>query len=129
VEKDLKIGLLLDFYGSLLHEKQRQVIEYYYNEDYSLSEIAELTGITRQGVRDSLKRGEATLREIEEKLRFEERFRAMELPLAHIEQAVQAIRRRGEQLQDEELLRQTRRLEEVVAVIRHNGTEVLGGSL
>ena len=45
--KDLHISLLFDFYGSMLTEKQRRIVEYYYNDDLSLSEIAENEGITR----------------------------------------------------------------------------------
>lgn len=59
--KNLDISVLLDFYGDMLTEKQREVIGFYYNEDLSLSEIGEFEGITRQGVRDSIKRGEAVL--------------------------------------------------------------------
>lgn len=64
-EKNLKIALLLDYYSPLLTEKQREVIDLYYNEDLSLSEIAEHAQITRQGVRDCIKRGEQTLLELE----------------------------------------------------------------
>lgn len=67
-EKNLKVALLLDYYGGLLTEKQRDVIDLYYNEDLSLGEIAEQENITRQGVRDSVKRGEQTLFELENAL-------------------------------------------------------------
>ena len=53
----LEMSLLFDFYGETLTEKQRELFDLYYNEDLSLSEIAEHAGITRQGVRDSIKRG------------------------------------------------------------------------
>lgn len=66
--KNLEISVLLDYYGSLLPDKQRELTELYYNEDLSLSEIAENEGITRQGVRDSIKRAENTLASIESKL-------------------------------------------------------------
>lgn len=66
----LKMSLLLDFYGGLLTEKQRDISELYYNGDYSLSEIADDLHISRQGVRDSLVRAEATLTELEEKIGF-----------------------------------------------------------
>lgn len=66
--KDLTIVPLFDLYGGMLTEKQRDVMDLYYNEDLSLSEIAEHEGITRQGVRDSIKRAEAVLLELEEKL-------------------------------------------------------------
>lgn len=67
--KNLDVAVLLDFYGEMLTEKQRDVIDLYYNQDLSLSEIAEHEGITRQGVRDSIKRGEVFLFELEEKLK------------------------------------------------------------
>ena len=69
-EKDYRISYLLDFYGNILTEKQRDAIDLYYNEDLSLAEIAEHVEITRQGVRDAIKRGEETLLEMEEKLGF-----------------------------------------------------------
>lgn len=66
--KDLSISYLLDFYGQMLTDKQREVTEFYYNDDLSLAEIADHCHITRQGVRDSIKRAEAQLREYEEKV-------------------------------------------------------------
>ena len=59
--------MLLDLYGELLTEKQRECFDLHYNEDLSLSEIAEQSGISRQGVWDNIRRAEATLRELEEK--------------------------------------------------------------
>ena len=50
-EKNLEVAYLLDYYGGMLTEKQREVVELYYNEDLSLSEIAENSGISRQGER------------------------------------------------------------------------------
>ena len=67
--KDLRISVLLDFYGPMLTDKQRDVVELYYNEDLSLSEIAEHEHISRQGVRDSIKRGEEIIYELEDKLK------------------------------------------------------------
>jgi predicted DNA-binding protein YlxM (UPF0122 family) len=60
-------SMLLDFYGQLLTEKQRECFDLHFNEDLSLSEIAEQSGISRQGVWDNIRRAEATLRELEEK--------------------------------------------------------------
>ena len=68
--KDLTVSYLLDVYAPVLTDKQREVIELYYCEDLSLAEIAENCGITRQGVRDSIKRGEHTLNELEDRLGF-----------------------------------------------------------
>lgn len=73
--KDLEISFLLDFYGDMLTEKQKDVVELYYNEDLSLAEIAENEGITRQGVRDAIKRAEVQMLEMEERLGLAKRFR------------------------------------------------------
>lgn len=67
-EKNLNVGYLLDFYGELLPERKRSVLDMYYNEDYSLAEIAEEIGISRQGVRNVIKKTEAELFFYEEKL-------------------------------------------------------------
>ena len=82
--KNLEISLLIDYYGNMLTEKQREVVEWYYNEDLSLAEIAEHTGITRQGVRDSIKRAETQLLDCEEKLGLCARFRKMQKALDEI---------------------------------------------
>lgn len=63
-----EISLLYDFYGELLQASQQRVVELYVNEDLSLAETAELLGISRQGVRDSLARAQHKLSEYEEKL-------------------------------------------------------------
>nr|WP_279286537.1 YlxM family DNA-binding protein [Anaerotruncus sp. 1XD42-93] len=74
----MEISLLLDFYGDMLTEKQRDVVELYYNEDLSLSEIAAHSGITRQGVRDSIKRAESVLLDLEERLGLARKFRQIQ---------------------------------------------------
>ena len=66
--KHVRIGILLDIYGSLLTNRQLQILNTYYNEDMSLSEIAEEFNISRQGVLDNVKKGEKKLLEYEEKL-------------------------------------------------------------
>ncbi len=75
--KNLEVSVLIDCYGELLTEKQRTLIQYYYNDDLSLSEIAENEGITRQGVRDAIKRAESQLYELESKLGFLEKQRRL----------------------------------------------------
>ena len=70
MEKNVQISMLLGLYGKLLTEKQYEFLDDYYNNDYSLSEIAENEGITRQAVRDIIKKGEKKLFEYEEKLLF-----------------------------------------------------------
>ena len=69
-----QIALLLDFYGNTLTERQRRTAEMYFQEDLSLAEIADMTGITRQGVRDGLKKAENALFGLEEKLGIAARF-------------------------------------------------------
>jgi Uncharacterized protein conserved in bacteria len=82
--KDLRITFLLDFYGDMLTDKQREVVEAYYNEDLSLAEIASEKGITRQGVRDAIKRAEQQLIEMEERLGLAKRFRQVQEALTTI---------------------------------------------
>lgn len=82
--KDLHITFLLDFYGDMLTDKQREVVECYYNEDLSLAEIAEVKGITRQGVRDAIKRAELQLLEMEERLGLAKRFHKVQEELTSI---------------------------------------------
>ena len=65
MEKNVQISILLDIYGKLLTEKQYKLLDDYYNNDLSLSEIAENEAITRQAVRDNLKKGEKNLFEYE----------------------------------------------------------------
>ncbi len=72
--KDLYVSALLDVYGFALSEKQKTLTEYYYNDDLSLSEIAENEGITRQGVNDLIKRAVAQLKFLEEKCNYCENF-------------------------------------------------------
>lgn len=74
MDKDLSIGMLLDFYGALLTEKQAECLDLYYNQDLSLSEIAQDLDITRQGVHDNIKRGEKQLLEYENALKLAEKF-------------------------------------------------------
>lgn len=70
MEKKVEISMLCQLYGELLTEKQFEFLNDYYNNDYSLSEIAENNNITRQAVRDIIKKGEKKLFEYEEKLLF-----------------------------------------------------------
>ena len=91
--KNLEISLLLDFYGDMLTQKQRDVVELYYNEDLSLAEIASHSGITRQGVRDSIKRAEVQLLDYEEHLRLAARFRRIQERLDEITDLAKDIER------------------------------------
>ena len=91
MEKDLSIAVLLDFYGDLLTEKQVRAIDLYYNEDLSLAEISELLGITRQGVRDNIKRAENTMNDTEERLGLVSKFLGISEKLAKIDDIIREI--------------------------------------
>ena len=88
VAKNLEMGYLLDFYGEVLTEKQREMMSQYYHDDLSLSEIGENFGITRQGARDAIKHGESTLLELESKVGFAARYRRVQQTLEELEQLV-----------------------------------------
>ncbi|MBO5463129.1 MAG: DNA-binding protein [Clostridia bacterium] len=89
--KNLDIVLLADYYGEMLTDNQRKFIEYYYNDDLSLSEIAQNEGITRQGVRDAVKRAETQLYDMEKKLGFAERSRKVNEALDAIIESTEVI--------------------------------------
>ena len=84
MEKNVQVSMLCQIYGKMLTEKQYQVINDYYNNDLSLSEIAENSNITRQAVRDIIKKGEHKLFELEEKLAFMEKTLKQEKQLQQI---------------------------------------------
>ena len=73
-EKNMNISFLLDFYGDVLSDKQREILDLYYNDDLSLAEIAESSGLTRQGVRHVIKKAEDELINLESKLGLANRF-------------------------------------------------------
>ena len=68
MEKNIEISILSQIYKDILTEKQFEILDQYYNNDYSLSEIAENYNITRQAVRDNIKNGESKLYDLENKL-------------------------------------------------------------
>lgn len=90
-QKDLNMGVLATFYKNLLTEKQYEALSMYYDEDLSLGEIAEQTGITRQGVRDAIKRGEEIITDLEEKLGLEKKFRQLSMDVESIGRSVEMI--------------------------------------
>ena len=91
MEKKVEISMLLQIYGKMLTDKQYELLNDYYNNDLSLSEIAENVGITRQAVRDNLKKGENKLFECEEKLRIMEKTMEQEEKIAVILSEVNKI--------------------------------------
>lgn len=87
-----RMTMLFDFYGELLTDRQKEFFDLYYNEDLSLSEIAENEGISRQGVRDVIVRAEAIMTDLEDKTGLMKRFMLMQ-------QQVQAILDAAEKIQ------------------------------
>ena len=84
MEKNVKVSMLCQIYGNLLTKKQLEILTDYYNNDLSLSEIAENNKITRQAVRDIIKKGENKLFELEEKLSFMEKMIKQEKVLQEV---------------------------------------------
>ena len=90
-EKDMTVGFLLDFYGSVLSEHTRAMLSMYYGEDLSLAEIAESEGISRQGVRHAIKKGEEELRFLEKQLGLAEQFCRLRDTAARLTKLADAI--------------------------------------
>ena len=85
-----EISVLIDNYGVLLTEKQRLIMEYYFNDDLSLAEIAENEGITRQGVLDIIKRCKQTLFEYEDKLQLIKKITVLKEKTNSIDQSIKS---------------------------------------
>lgn len=83
-EKMIEISMLYDFYGQLLTAKQQEILKLYHEDNYSLSEIAEEFGISRQGVHDAVKKAQKSLHEYESKLGLVKKF-------THTEEVIRAI--------------------------------------
>ena len=102
LRKKIDLAFLSAFYGGMLTDKQRRILSLHCEEDLSLGEIAEETGISRQAVHDTLGRAAARLTEMESKLGVASRFRRME---SGLEEALAALRdkryKRAEQLMEE----------------------------
>ena len=91
MEKNVKISILCEIYGKLLTKKQLNIIDNYYNQDLSLSEIAENEGISRQAVRDIIMKGESKLFEFEEKLGIMKRHFIQEEKISNILSEITSI--------------------------------------
>lgn len=96
MEKNVEISLLLSFYKNMLTERQADTAELYYNEDLSLSEVGAELGISRQGVRDNLKRAEAILYDVESKLGLAARFIEIKSKLGEIDDIIAEIEKSPE---------------------------------
>lgn len=107
MEKNVKVSILCQIYGKLLTKKQFEIITDYYDNDLSLSEIAENNQITRQAVRDIIKKSEKKLYELEEELSFMEK-------QINYEKKINCIIEKIVQIQKEEInLRNKENLEKI----------------
>lgn len=109
MEKNIKMSILLDIYGKLLTEKQYNLLNDYYNNDFSQSEIAENEEITRQAVRDNLKKGENNLLEYEEKLKIMEKNLISQ---NKINSALEDIKKLKNKISDKEIKKSLQSIEE-----------------
>ncbi len=96
MEKRVAVNWLMDFYGPLLTENRARLLRLYCEEDFSLSELAEEAGITRQGVHDALTRAQAQLEEYERKLGLVARYRRLESAVNECRDALSRVTPTGE---------------------------------
>ncbi len=110
-EKNFIYSILYDYYGNLLKENQANIIDMYYNLDYSLSEIAEEMNISRQGVHDALKRAEKNLEAYEEKIKLHDKY-------IKYSQAVENIINLSSGINDE-------KYKDIVEKIKHEAAKII----
>jgi len=91
-EKNLRLSVLFDAYGALLTDDQQNMFDLYYNEDLSLAEIAEHTGLSRQGVRYAIKHAEESLINYEEKLGLSKKTELLQEKLSAAEEIIKSIK-------------------------------------
>lgn len=92
-----RMAMLYDFYGDLLTPRQKEFYDMYYNDDLSLSEIAENYDITRQGVRDIIVRAERALEDIEEKTGLIQRYHRTRAALSSLRDLCQQVQELNEE--------------------------------
>ena len=113
-----RMALLYDFYGDVLTERQKEFYDLYYNEDLSLSEIAENSGITRQGVRDVIVRAEAILTDLEDKTGLIKRFHTMHKQLQQIAEDAEKILERSGSYDDPDIEAAALEIRELAQVLQ-----------
>ncbi len=102
LEKTTRINYLFDFYQKLLTDKQKNYMDLYYSEDYSLGEISETYDVSRQAIYDNIKRTEVALEDYESKLGLYEKFERRNEIIKQMKEALQ----NNEMKRTEELLKQ-----------------------
>jgi len=109
MEKNVEMGMLLDIYGSMLTKKQYELLNDYYNNDLSLSEIAENNHITKQAVSDIIKKGENKLFDLEEKLLIMEKMMKQEKMLQEVLSELSKIEETSSDKKIEKILNHVRK--------------------
>lgn len=104
LEERVRLSMLYDFYGALLKDNQQQMFEAYFLEDFSISEIAEDMGITRQGVHDGIKRVSRQLKEYEEKLGLVARFEQQKKKVEELRERVKHLPGKAQEREWKEIL-------------------------
>ncbi|MBZ2173900.1 DNA-binding protein [Schnuerera sp. xch1] len=125
IDKLVEVGILFDFYGKLLSEKQYTAIELYYIYDLSLAEIGEELGISRQGVFDTLKRAEENLYEFENTLKLVNKFYNSKKEINKIYELAVDIEKESKLINNEKILKKAEDLKDVVKTIIDNNQEVV----
>ena len=115
MDKHIEISMLVDIYGKLLTKKQYDVIKDYYNNDLSLSEIAENNNISRQGVRDLIKKGESKLFEYEEKLNIMKKTQINEQTIQNVLAELSKISENSSEKKIEKILNEVQKELSVIA--------------
>ena len=117
MEKLVRIGILIDFYGKLLSEKQYQVMDLYYLNDFTLSEIGEELGVSRQSVFDTLKRSEEKLDSYENELGLVEKFHSSQDTIREIRKIAAEIYEIGKKEANKKIMDKAISIEERISRI------------
>lgn len=125
VKKLIEIGILFDFYGKLLSERQYTSIELYYIYDLSLAEIGDELGISRQGVYDTLKRAEQNLYEYENVLGLVNKFNYNVKEIEKIAKITEEIEKESKNINNQTILERSKELRKIVKKIIDNSQEVV----
>lgn len=125
VEKLVEIGILFDFYGKLLSEKQYLVVKLYYIHDLTLAEIGDELNITRQGVFDTLKRSEQKLYQFEEKLGLVKKFYSSHENIKNIISIAEDIVRLTKETDNDEVRKKAMNINEIGKKILNSSQEVV----
>ena len=117
-EKNMKLAYLLDFYGDALESRTQNIMRAYYEDDLSLSEIADGEGISSQGIRHVIKKGEEQLEFLEEKLGLATHYEELGAAVKKLDAVKRVLAEHG----DEKSLLASDALTEVIATILNKGS-------